>query len=293
LEKAFTLDPTDARVLMELDQLYKKMNKPQAQRLAMLEKHIHLTEDRDDLYLERIILLNQLGDHEKAKELLKTRIFHPWEGGEGKVVGQFLLSHIELAKQALGEGEFKKALALLDATTHYPINLGEGKLYGTQENDIHYLKGCAYEGLGITAESQKWFARATDGLSEPVQAIYYNDQQPDKIFYQGLAWRKLGNNEKAIMIFQRLVDFGRRHLNDVIKIDYFAVSLPDLLVFDQDLNQRNKNHCHYLIGLGYLGLANGKLNEAETHFNEVLKKDIGHLGATMHKKMIQAAVLIS
>src|SRR5690606_20554523 len=56
LEKAFALDTTDARVLMELDQLYRKLNRPHNERLALLEKHMALTNERDDLYLERITL---------------------------------------------------------------------------------------------------------------------------------------------------------------------------------------------------------------------------------------------
>ena len=100
------------------------------------------------------------------------------------------------------------------------------------------------------------FKQATEGISEPVQAIFYNDPQPDKIVYQGLAWLKLGHPKKAEKIFHRLIEFADQHFNDEIKIDYFAVSLPDLLVFDTDLNEKNKNHCHYLKGLGELGLKN-------------------------------------
>ena len=292
LEKAFELDTTDARVLMELDQLYKKLNTIHSKRLALLEKHIILTNDRDDLYLERVTLYNHLGNHEKAKQLLSERTFHPWEGGEGKVVAQFLGAHIELAKQSIADGHYQKALNLLEATEQYPHNLGEGKLYGTQENDINYLKGCAYEGLSDLDNAKAQFKKASQGASEPTQAIYYNDQQPDKIFYQGLAWKKLGELSKAETIFNRLIAFGESHLNDKIKIDYFAVSLPDLLVFEQDLDLRNKNHCHYLIGLGYLGLNNGHIVKAEQHFNKVLENDVNHDGAMIHKKMIQAPLLI-
>jgi len=292
LEKAFELDQTDARVLMELDQLYKKMNKPHRFRLALLEKHLNLTEYRDDLYLERVTLYNQLGQHERARQLIAARKFHPWEGGEGKVVGQFLICHLELAKVAIMEGEYQKAINLLKAAEVYPHNLGEGKLYGTRENDLHYLMGCAYDGLGQKAEAQKFFTTATAGSTEPVQAIFYNDQQPDKIFYQGLAYRKLGQHEKAEQIFRRLIDFGKEHMNDHIKIDYFAVSLPDLLVFDQDLNLKNRIHCHYMMGLGYLGLGNGEAKAAEKHFTDVLQMDINHQGAMIHKNMIQHSTLV-
>jgi hypothetical protein len=41
--------------------------------------------------------------------------------------------------------------------------------------------------------------------SQPVQAIFYNNPQPDKIFNQGLAWQKLGELGKANAIFQKLI----------------------------------------------------------------------------------------
>ncbi|MEO6914859.1 MAG: DUF5107 domain-containing protein [Chitinophagaceae bacterium] len=285
LRKAFELDSTDARVLMELDQAYKIRNYPPAERLALLEQHLPLVEMRDDIYLERIFMYNQLGNYEKAKELLAARKFHPWEGGEGKVISQFLICHIELAKKALSEERNEFALQLLKTLAHYPHNLGEGKLYGTQENDINFLEGCAFQAMGLKDQATEKFVLATNGISEPVQAIFYNDAQPDKIFYQGLAWLKLGNTSNAHVIFNRLIAFGRQHLNDTIELDYFAVSLPDLMVFDQDLSQKNTNHCHYLIGLGLLGL--GKTDEAKTHFNKVLDSNINHQGAAIHRDMIR------
>ncbi|HUQ96038.1 MAG TPA: hypothetical protein VM010_00125, partial [Chitinophagaceae bacterium] len=284
LEKAFSLNTTDARVLMELDQLYKLNNYDHWQRLQLLEDQILLVEQRDDLYLERIILYNLLGDFETARALLSERRFHPWEGGEGKVVSQYLLCHMELAKKAVLEGSFKEALDLLAATTHYPHNLGEGKLPGTQENDIHYLQALAYKNIGDTEKANALFCQATQGETEPVQAIFYNDPQPDKIFYQGLAWLQLGHPEKANLIFNRLIQFADAHQNDEIKIDYFAVSLPDLLVFDQDLNQKNNVHCQYLRGLGLLGL--NKQPEAATAFKKVLAADHNHQGAITHLNLI-------
>jgi tetratricopeptide (TPR) repeat protein len=285
LEKAFSLDTADARVLMELDQLYKKLNKPHRERLSFLETYLHLVESRDDLYLERVMLYNHLEAYQTAKDLLAEYKFHPWEGGEGKVVGQHLLSCIELAKLALASGNAQTALELLDEAGHYPENLGEGKLSGAQENDIFYLKGLAYEKAGDAETARSFFMKATQGMAEPVQAIFYNDPQPDKIFYQGLAWFRLGEKHKAIQIFNRLIDFGKNHMSDKVHIDYFAVSLPDLLVFDADLDLRNKIHCLYLQGLGYLGLGHVHIEKAERLFDEVLKLDINHSGAIIHKRM--------
>ena len=283
MELAFALDTTDARVLMELDQLYKISGRPFEERLELLDKYQDLVNERDDLYLERIVLLNNLRKYNAARELLATRKFHPWEGGEGKVIGQFLLCHVELTKEAIKHGEYEQAIVLLTALEKYPENLGEGKLYNTPENDINYLAGCAYEGLRLEDAATARFNAATIGSSEPVQAIYYNDPQPDKILYQALAWQKLGDHQKAADIFQRFIDFGTQHMNDEIRIDYFAVSLPDMLVFDIDINRRNYIFCNYLIGLGKMGL--GEIEQGKAYLEQVLNMDINHQGASIHLRM--------
>lgn len=283
MEKAFALDTTDARVLMELDQLYKITGRSFEKRLQLLEAHLPLVLQRDDLYLERIVLYNNLRQYEKAKELLAARKFHPWEGGEGKVVGQYLLCYTELAKQALQQQQYQQAIQLLSALEQYPENLGEGKLYGAQENDLHYLLGCAYQGMGDAAAATEKFRQATIGISEPVQAIYYNDPQPDKIVYQALAWQQLNEPEKAQRIFERFIRFGEQHANDQVRIDYFAVSLPDMLVFDIDLNKRNTTHCLYLTALGHLGL--GDYNKAQELLQQVIAMDGNHQAAATYLHM--------
>lgn len=256
LKKAFRLDEKDSRILMELDQLYKRMNFAPEVRLQKLEKYLELVANRDDLYLERATLCNQTGQFEKAYELIMSRKFHPWEGGEGKVTGQYVFSLKEMAKQAIQNHEYKKAIDLLTEAQTYPENLGEGKLTGAQENEIFYWIGCAYEGLKDTEHADLFWKRAAMGLSEPSVAIFYNDQQPDTIFYQGLAMQKMGQHQEAKKRFELLIQFGEKNLNDQVKIDYFAVSLPDLLIWEDDLNVRNHQLCMYLIGLGELGNGN-------------------------------------
>ncbi|RYZ30157.1 MAG: DUF5107 domain-containing protein, partial [Chitinophagaceae bacterium] len=147
-QKAFALNASDARVLMELDQLYKRLNKAPKERLAFLETHLAVVEQRDDLYLERAALYNYLGEHETAYELIMRRTFHPWEGGEGKVSGQYAYSLVEMAKKQFHLNQPMKAIALLEESQVYPYNLGEGKLFGAQENDIFYWLACAYEAMG-------------------------------------------------------------------------------------------------------------------------------------------------
>lgn len=284
LEKAFELQPDDARVLMELDQLYKKIGINAKERLALLEKHPAEVNWRDDLYLEKVTLYNMMGAEAKALELLMKRHFHPWEGGEGKVSGQYLYAHTELAKKAIAVGAFQEAIAHLKKCLVYPQNLGEGKLFGAQENDINYWLGCAYEGFGEAQEAKQSWEQAAIGLSEPSAAMYYNDQQPDKIFYQGLALKKLGREAEARSRFNKLLKHGEKQLFVPFRMDYFAVSLPDLLIFEEDLQKRHEQHCRYLMALGHMGLGNARKAKAE--FDKVLSENKYHIGALVHRKLI-------
>lgn len=288
-EEALELDSSDARILMELDQLYKRLNVDPAKRLVFIEASLDTALERDDVYIERASLYNFAGEHEQAYNLIMNRKFHPWEGGEGKVSSQYIISLVEQAKNNIQNGEFDKAIKQLELAQIYPHNLGEGKLYGAQENDIYYWLGCAYEGLKQDDLAKEYWRKATVGLSEPGAAIFYNDQQPDKIFYQGLAWLKLGEDLKAEAIFNNLVKYAEDHLEDEIALDYFAVSLPNLLIFDDDLSLRNKVHCLYISGLGLLGL--NKAEEAAAAFNEALELDAMHFGVRLHQKMLENIVL--
>ena len=203
--------------------------------------------------LEEITLLNQLGRYEEAMHKLDAHKFHPWEGGEGKVPAQYQICRVELAKQYLVElakldgleilerpDLLNDAKRLLNECLEYPHHLGEGKLAGAQDNDFLYFLGRYVEG--------------TVGPTEPAAALYYNDAKADKIFYAALCYRKLGQENKARSLFHRLVNYGKQHLFDHITMDYFAVSLPDLLIWDGDLDLQNRIHCLYLLALGYLGL---------------------------------------
>ncbi|WP_462409327.1 tetratricopeptide repeat protein [Neobacillus sp. Marseille-QA0830] len=288
LETALACNSSDARVLFELDQLYKKLGCSPEKRLSRLQSHLDLVEERDDLLLEYITLLNTLGNYEKAIGLLSERIFHPWEGGEGKVTGQYVWAHVELGKRYLANQKHEQAIQLLNKALVYPPNLGEGKLAGAQENNIYYYLGMAYEHLNQMEQSIECFTMASRGLEEPTSAMYYNDQPPEMIFYQGMSWLKLKNEREARRRFHKLIDYAEKHLFDDVIIDYFAVSLPDFLVFEDDLNKRNRIHCHYMRGLGFLGLNQFKM--AQEQFDQALHLDPSHQGARIHQSLMKEAI---
>ncbi|WP_440119218.1 DUF5107 domain-containing protein [Paenibacillus sp. QZ-Y1] len=281
LEEAFRLDSNDARVFYELDQLHKKRGCSCERRIKQLERRMELVHLRDDLYIEWVTLLNMQGKHQEAWTALQTRHFHPWEGGEGKVTGQYVVALTELAKQNLEKRQPEQAVDLLEKALIYPDNLGEGKLEGAGDNPLYFYLGCAYEQMGNTKAAEAHFLRASIGLNKPASAMFYNDQPPEWIYYQGLAWQKLGSSKESNRRFNKLIDYAERHMQDQIKMDYFAVSLPDFLVFEDNLDQRNKEHCRYMRALGLLGM--GRTNEARLELERVLEMNPNHQGAFIHQ----------
>jgi len=294
MEKAFHLDETDSRVLMELDQLYKRLHRPHQERLDFLQQYPELIKQRDDLVLEEITLLNQLGRYEEAMHKLDAHQFHPWEGGEGKVPAQYQICRVELAKKCLtpllqegmGEVTISQAIRLLQECLEYPHHLGEGKLYGAQENDFYYLLGVAYEALGQKEKARECWEEATKGPQEPAAAMYYNDAKPDKIFYQGLALQKLGREGEAHGRFYKLINYGKQHVFEKQVMDYFAVSLPDLLIWDDSLDVKNEIHCKYMLALGYYGM--GELSKSQRYLEEVEALDNNHQGIQQFRSLVSA-----
>lgn len=275
MEKAFTLNTKDARIFLELDQLYKKLGMSFEDRLKNYEAHKELLDGRDDLYIEYITLVNMTGEHEKAYEFIMEHNFHPWEGGEGKITLQYTLALLKMAQKAQNEGHFIKAEELLRKALVYPENLGEGKLEGTKDNHIYYHLGLALEAQGRADEARECYEQATIGTNEPAGAMYYNDQPADMILYQGLAYSKLGKKAQAQSRFYRLIDYGEQHLEDRVKIEYFAVSLPDFLIFEDDYTLKNRVHCYYLMALGNIGLGNHE--KAKELLDQAVKLEPCHM----------------
>ena len=165
------------------------------------------------------------------------------------------------------------------------MNLGEGRLEGTKDNNLYYILGTAKEALGDKETAREDYQKATLGAMEPAGMMYYYDQPADMILYQGLAKQKLGDKKAANARFYKLIDYGEQHIRDVFKMDYFAVSMPDFAIFDDDMNEKNRAHCYYLIGLGKLGLGDKKA--AAENLRKALQIEPNHQNAALYLKMAE------
>jgi tetratricopeptide (TPR) repeat protein len=265
--KAFDVNPKDARLLFELDQLMKRLGSAPTERQARLEEHLDLVEQRDDLYVEYVTLSNQTGEPETALKLLRARRFHPWEGGEGKVSSQYVNAHLLLGRKALENGDGETALKHFEAAQSYPENLGEGKHLLTPETDLHYFAGLAWRALGDEEGSKACFRKAAGAETPPSRMTYY----------RALALRELGEEVASARKLEELLAFAEKQMHSEVKIEYFATSLPNFLIFEDDLQKRNQVDCTFLKGMAYLGL--GETSEAQKAFQDVLVLDANHLWA--------------
>lgn len=279
IETAYRLDETDARVLLEMDQLHRRIGWSYGQRLETLRDHIDVVLTRDDLTVEYVTALNMTGHAGKAYRLMRERRFHPWEGGEGKITSQWRISLTLLAREAMSVGDWDKADELLTEALTYPENLGEGKLEGQKDNDLHYLLGVIAQARGDADTARSEFRLATIGPDEVKGVMFYNDQPAEMILFQGLAHKALGETGAANARFYRLLDYGEQHVDDAAGIDYFAVSLPDFLIFDNDYTKMNRVHCLYVMGLAHIGI--GDPGKALEYLHQALALDPSHVQANL------------
>lgn len=280
MAKACSLNPSSSRFLLEYDQLRARAGVSAEDRLALLDAHLELVEYRDALYVEYITLLNNTGQYDKALDCLNGHRFHPWEGGEGKVSTQYRYALTQKAFKLLANASYDEAIRLLDATKVYPENLGEGKLPNVQDNMADYYLGMAYKAKGDSTAARSYFEKASTGLEEPSSVLYYNDQPSDTILYQGLANEELGNRAAARKCYHQLLAFGEKHIFDNVTYDYFAVSLPEIEVFPENIKERNDIYCQYLMALGNIGL--GEKEKAAEILHKILAAKPDYQGAVCH-----------
>jgi len=267
-ERAFQANRKDARLLYEWDQLKKRavLASP-AERLAMLNQHQQLVDARDDLTVEYVTLLNQSGQHRAALELLSHRRFSPWEGGEGLVSGQYVQAHKALGRAAMADEKFRNALDHFQAARNYPENLGEGKHLLTLERDLDYYSGIAAQKLGEPALADRYWNAAAAPL--PSASIHS--------YFQARALMVMDESAAARDVVQELARFAEEKMATVPKIDYFATSLPNLLLFDDDLERRNRIESTVLAALASDGL--GKSEKAVELLEQVIAEDPNHVFA--------------
>lgn len=269
-DKAIQANPGDARILYEQDQLWKRLGESPERRLTNLEKYSELVRLRDDLVVELASLYNQTRQHERALSLLASRKFQPWEGGEGLALGQYVRANSALGRYALAKGDSLAARRLFEAALRCPENLGEATHLLANQSDVYYFLGCAFE--DDQASAQQWFERAASqkGDFQEMSVKSFSEMS----YYNALALKQLGRAREAEELLRSLLAYAQALAGQVARIDYFATSLPTMLLFEDDLQKRNTVNATFLRAQAWLGL--GDSAKARELLHEVMVLDRNH-----------------
>jgi tetratricopeptide (TPR) repeat protein len=262
LEQAAALNPSDARLLYELDLICEAAGLHPAARLARLEQHHQTVNSRDDAVTRLIILLTQQGMTDRALELLQNRQFHNWEGS-GEIREVFVDALLTRGLRALRQRQPESALRDFQSALEFPRNLAVGRPKRDSRGvQIHCLIGDAQSALDRPSEATKAYSIAADESAA---------RSGDAGYYRACALLKLDRKSEADRVFEALIAEGRKLLAAPPSADYFAK------FGEKESARARQARAHYWIALGEAGL--GHTEAAISTLERALQSNPAHLWA--------------
>ena len=268
-DAAVKAKPTDSRLVYERDQLWKRTGISPEARLRELENRSEWIIERDDLTLEFCSLLNATGQPHRSRQILESRNFAPWEGGEGIALGIHTRTYLLLAREAEREGRKDIAIEYLETALRAPSNLGEARHLLANVSDIWMALGDACSKRSEHEKASEYWTRAAEfrGDFQEMSVRVFSEMT----YYRALALRRLQREVEAIELLNGLKAYAEALHGQPAKIDYFATSLPTMLLFNEDLQKRQSITAQFLLAQALLGL--GHTSEAHRILREVLQQD--------------------
>jgi tetratricopeptide (TPR) repeat protein len=215
------------RLVFERDQLARLRDVGSAERLAALEASGCDLAARDDLTIAHLGLLLDVGRVDEALAILTTREFQPFEGGEGRVIAAYDRACVARAAVLAGTDPVAAA-ALLDAGLTTPHNLGEGRHPADPCAERLVAAGDAYAAAGDPRTATQRWRRARDGGG--ALAVAPRPARADD-YWVGVAHHRLGETEAAEQVWKAMEQTADELERAPMAPDYFATSLPELLLF--------------------------------------------------------------
>ncbi|AXC12516.1 YphG, TPR-domain containing [Acidisarcina polymorpha] len=272
--RAREASPNDARILYEQDQLRKRMGDDPAERLTDLEDCLEMIALRDDLTVELASLYNQVGRPDAALSLLLARKFQPWEGGEGLVLGEYVRAQLLLGRIALRANNTRTAMDHFKAADLPPRSLSEARHLLANHSNIEFWLGEAWSAAGNPLRArQHWEAAAHQrGDFQQMQVRSVSEMT----YWSAMSLLRLGRSEEANSLFKNILSFADALEKQRPKIDYFATSLPAMLLFEEDLQKRQHITATFLRAQALLGM--GRRVDAQRALEEISNLDRSHAG---------------
>ena len=252
--KALEYRSHDPRLLLEYQQLLKNMNYSTDERLAVYDKYPGLLAERDDCYLDRIILYSMKGEYQKAIDLAKAKRFHIYEGGEGKLTKQHAWMHVLYAVELMKSRKYDEAEKILIDGINMPKSYGEAKTFFNQEAHIYYY-------LGLITGKREYFEEAS----------VYKAAISELSLFRALALRKLLRFTEAEMVLDEMIKSADNTIKNCDMRTYYGVGSPSPMPFELDIKKTNLTNGYILKAYALLGY--GKLIEANEYIEKAAQFD--------------------
>jgi tetratricopeptide (TPR) repeat protein len=197
-DRAFALDTSDARVLLERDRTAERLGVPRGQRRALLDGHRETVQRRDDLtsrWIDLLLADGEPGDLDLVEDVLVSRHFHSWEG-RYDLHHAWVELHQKLGDLALAGGDAEKARRHYERALEYPKNLEVAPR--TPDLRAHVLWGLARTHSGGEREAL---------LQEILDERY--PRPALGTYYQALALEALARPDEARALLERLEETAR------------------------------------------------------------------------------------
>jgi tetratricopeptide (TPR) repeat protein len=143
-------------------------------------------------------------------------------------------------------------------------------------SDVHYWLGVACGAAGDEPAARKHFLAAARARGDFQEMSVL--QHSETTYFSAMAMQRLHRNAEAERLFEELLAYSKTLGATEPKIDYFATSLPAMLLFEDDLPSRQQINAMLLEAQARIGLC--EHDRALDLLRGILRRDPSHLLAT-------------
>lgn len=243
--KAISSEPDNPIWYAELAKYYDASERDFKECLAILEAHVDIVMQDVTAPKELVKLFNLNGEYDKAIDLLKTHHFRTWEGGRN-IYWYYVNAHTLKALQLLKNEKYNDAILHLESALLYPENLEVGKPLNDERNAlIYFVMGQVYEKMNNNLDANKFYDKCVSAIN--------SSEWSDLLYYQGIANKKIGNEDLSAELFNNLTNKG----NEIVESNKASSGNG----VEESKNRKALSNGYYLQALGVLG--KGDKAEAE------------------------------
>ena len=268
MTKAIALNRENPLWYAELSKYYDESDKDVTENLKILQENIDVV--RQDVAAPKTLvkLFNLNGDYDAAINLLNKHHFRTWEGGR-ETYWHYVDAHTLKAKELIKAKNYEEAIMYLQRGLEYPENLEVGKPTHDEMNAmIYYHLGEAYTQMGNSKKAKEAYQKSAAAQNGP--------GMHELLYFQGMSNKKLGNDDLAQNMFNKLVQKGKEQRQ---------AGSSNTLVAVEEASATNKkalSEAYFLEALGEIGLGN------TDNAQQLLKTALEEYGNNLWAKVMNA-----